>query len=59
MMVLCNFLVYRPLIRQLDQAMKRNRGMLLLFPEEVVHSVTAIASLMKDYAKRSSHAHHT
>jgi hypothetical protein len=34
-------------LRQLDMAMMRNRGMLLLFPEEVVHSVEAIAGLMK------------
>lgn len=49
-----NFAVFRPIIRQLDMAMKRNRSMLLLFPEEVVHSVTAIATLMKEYAKSAA-----
>ena len=52
-MLLCNIVVFRPVLRQLDMAMKRNRGMLLLFPEEVVHSVEAIAGLMKAYAKSS------
>lgn len=54
--VLSHMVVYRPIVRQLDQAMKRNRGMLLLFPEEVVHSVTAIFSMMREYTKSAARA---
>ena len=49
--VLVYFLMYRPIVRNMDVTIKRNRSMLLLFPGEVVHSVVAIRTAMANYAK--------
>ena len=44
-------LLYRPIVRKMDVAVKRSRSMLLLFPAEVVHSVAPIRDTMAAYAK--------
>lgn len=43
--------LYLPMIRQLNAGLKRTRGMLLLFPSEVVMGVPAVKSMMQDYSK--------
>lgn len=42
--------IYSPMIVSLDADMKRTRSMLLMFPSEVIHSVSAIRDLMNDVA---------
>jgi hypothetical protein len=49
--VLVYFLMYRPIVGNMDVTIKRNRSMLLLFPGEVVNSVVAIRTAMANYAK--------
>jgi hypothetical protein len=49
--VVCYVIVYVPLIRKMDATIKRSRAMLLLFPSEVVHSVSGIRDVMTAYTK--------
>ena len=45
------FVIYAPLIRQLDREIKSTRQLLLLFPDEVSRTVSSIVSLGQDLAK--------
>lgn len=49
--ILCFLLVVIPIIHRLNLTMKRNRSMLLLFPEELIHNVPEIRGTMLDYVK--------
>ncbi len=43
-------LIYAPFIRQVDKSIKRTRALLLLFPNDVIMNVPAIAALVRQYA---------
>jgi hypothetical protein len=46
--------LFVPMIGRLDAMLKRTRGMLLLFPDEVVTGVAAVKDLFSSYAKAMS-----
>jgi hypothetical protein len=48
--VVCYFLVFRPLFAEVDHMMKRSRALLLLLPEEVILGVSAIKTAVEKLA---------
>ena len=49
--LLAYVLLFIPMIRQLDAMLKRTRGMLLLFPDEVINGVAAVSNMFSQYSK--------
>lgn len=52
--VLCFLVIVLPIIHRLNLTMKRNRSMLLLFPEELVNNMPEIHKAMMDYANSNT-----
>ena len=48
-------LQYMPMLRRLNAMLKRTRGMLLLFPEDVMRNVDAIRAVIQDYSHARLH----
>ena len=51
LVVVCYVTMFAPMIAALDAMLKRTRGMLLLFPDEVVSGVSALKDLFSQYSK--------
>lgn len=52
--VLCFLVIVLPILHRLNLTMKRNRSMLLLFPEELVNNMPEVHKAMMDYAKSNT-----
>ncbi len=50
--VVCNFLVFRLMIRGLDREIKATRGLLVLLPNDVVAGVKVLKDALLDFNKR-------
>ena len=50
--VLCNLLYYPSLVTSLNKSIKGNRALLLLLPEDVIHSVKVLRETMAALSKK-------